>query len=391
MSPRLGPISSKRDAPKGRWHIVTARPHGLPNGGPMLGFAHMETLCLQSAPAGAFGALTLRRWIPALGLLAACGGANPSQPQGTGTSASTSTSRQTTSRASSTQSRSSANSTSQAGQTSTTDSTTTSSGPGLQTITIQFKGMLGKQPFSCGQVYDGLGTDPSVRIEPMDFRFYVHNLRLVNEQGQEVPLRLDDRDPWQGSQIALIDFEDSQGACGNSGDPGVNAQVTGSLPAGRYRGIKFSNSVPAKLNHANPTSLGAPLHAGGMTWGWLSGYKFFAAELRQTNAAEGANPGSALFHIGSQVCDAGPDGISCSKSNRNEIVLPSFEPETHQVVVNLAPIFSQANFNKESPCHSATEVCDPMFKAVGVNFKTGLSQTEQTTFSIEAKVGASAR
>lgn len=351
----------------------------------------MKVLCLQSAPAVDIRAFSLGLGACALAFLSGCGEAGPKQPQ----SGSTTTSGPQNPSISTTLTDTTIPSTQGPGSTldrpsspdSTTGNTPTSSGPELAPISIQFKAMFGNQPFACGQSYEGIGTNAAVRIEPIDFRFYVHNLRLTNAQGQDVPVQIEDREPWQISQLALIDFEDSQGACASAGDPGVNAQITGFIPAGNYRGLKFSNSVPAKLNHANPTGLGAPLHAGGMTWGWLTGYKFFAAEIRQSNAANGTSPGSALFHIGSQACDAGPEGIACSKSNRNEIVFADFDPGNHQIVVNLAPIFAQADLSKANPCHSATPICDSMFNAVGVDWSTGQQQPTQTVFSMEAKTG----
>lgn len=225
----------------------------------------------------------------------------------------------------------------------------------------------------------------------VDFRFYVHNLRLIDTQGVEVPVQIEDRDPWQGSALALIDFENGVGSCSKNGDSGVNAKVTGWVKKGSYRGIKFSNSVPASLNHADPTTLGAPLHASAMIWSWLLGYKFFAAELLHINAKEGAIPGSAIFHIGSQSCDGGPDGIACKKSNRNEVVLADFLPDQHQIVVDLAPIFSKADLSYENPCHSATELCEPMFQALGVNWRSGQSEAAQSVFSVEAQGRVAAR
>lgn len=273
---------------------------------------------------------------------------------------------------------------------SSTAASTSSSQPGatgsdLERIRIQFKAKIGAQPFECGRSYASMGTKRTASVEVIDFRFYIYNPRLVDSQGVEVPIQVEDRDPWQGSGIALIDFENGVGACAKNGDSGVNAQLTGWVKKGNYRGLKFSNSVPAALNHADPTTLGAPLHAGAMTWGWLSGYKFFAAELQQDNAKEGEIPGSAIFHIGSQACDGGPDGIACKKSNRNQVTLPDFLPHQQEIVVDLAPIFSQADLSQVNPCHSASELCAPMFQALGVSWHSGLPTDGQSVFSVETK------
>lgn len=53
-----------------------------------------------------------------------------------------------------------------------------------QSITIRFQAVVGDQKLECGQSYDGIGTTRS-RITPRDFRFYVHNLRLIEPRSRD--------------------------------------------------------------------------------------------------------------------------------------------------------------------------------------------------------------
>ena len=72
-----------------------------------------------------------------------------------------------------------------------------SSDPGPQPVTIDFKALVGTQPFSCADTAGyaiGTGTLPWI---PKDFRFYVSNVRLVDAAGVEAPVTLD-ASAWQG-------------------------------------------------------------------------------------------------------------------------------------------------------------------------------------------------
>ena len=61
-------------------------------------------------------------------------------------------------------------------------------------ITLQFEGVVGNQPFACGDEYPGLGTNGGT-LTPADFSFYVHDIRLVTAAGDEVALELDQDHP----------------------------------------------------------------------------------------------------------------------------------------------------------------------------------------------------
>jgi uncharacterized repeat protein (TIGR04052 family) len=150
-------------------------------------------------------------------------------------------------------------------------------------VSIRFKAEVLGEDFACGRTYTGVGTTKTTEVTPTDLRFFVQKLRLINAAGEEVPVSVATRAPWQESSISLIDFENGQGDCG-SGNAGTNDVITGTVPAGSYTGVAFSTSLPPELNHGDPATAPAPLrNAPGTLWAWLSGYKFLLAEMMQVS------------------------------------------------------------------------------------------------------------
>ena len=101
---------------------------------------------------------------------------------------------------------------------------------GPQPVTIDFKALVGNQPFSCADTAGyaiGTGTLPWI---PKDFRFYVSNVRLVDADGAEAPVTLD-ASFWQGYGVALLDFENGTGNC-TGGTLEMNTAVHGTVIPG---------------------------------------------------------------------------------------------------------------------------------------------------------------
>jgi uncharacterized repeat protein (TIGR04052 family) len=290
------------------------------------------------------------------------------------------------------------------------DSATSDASPPSQSVTLNFRALFGDQAFACGQEYAGQGTPPAV-VTPQDFRLYISDVRLIDSVGAEVPFNIDDRSPFQGGGVALLDFEDGSGACQN-GNSEMNSIITGTVPVGNYTGVVFSTAVPTDLNHEDPTTLPAPLQAGNMTWGWLYGYKFIKAEVLQvlpaseamdagsdagTDASADASapvPGAGLFHLGSTGCsniteaDAGenfaaPPAMTCSSPNRNRVELLGFNPADDVIIADVAELFAATDLTAISMCHSFGEACSDLFEAVGVDFATGAALDSQSFFRVE--------
>jgi len=297
-------------------------------------------------------------------------------------------------------------------------------GGARQSVTLRFKGKVGSQDLACGQNYPGQGTKSST-ITPRDFRFFVHNVRLISATGSEVPMHILERPPYQTQEVTLIDFADGTGSCDPS-DKGTNLEITGTVPVGNYTGVAFVEGVPEQLNHADPALHPGPLQASGVSWGWTLGYRFVMAEVVASTSGDaavadagghagapiapppdagvdaggahggdagsghgGVSGGLGFVHLGSTGCagtqgsgDAGP-GVSCDKPNRPEVRLTNFNPVTNSIVADLGAVFSKADLTGSVQCHGSGPACAPMFEALGVNLDTGAALPTQQVFRVE--------
>jgi len=59
-----------------------------------------------------------------------------------------------------------------------------------QKVAVRFQTIVGSEKFACGRTYSGIGTTAS-KLSPRDFRFYVHNVVLIDDAGKAVALQLD--------------------------------------------------------------------------------------------------------------------------------------------------------------------------------------------------------
>jgi uncharacterized repeat protein (TIGR04052 family) len=274
---------------------------------------------------------------------------------------------------------------------------------GSKRVTISFRAQMGEEEFACGKKYKKQGAT-EVEVTPQDLRLYVSELRVVTAEGLEVPVEIEDRSPWQAPSVALLDFEDASGACKNGNAP-TNHRITGTVPRGDYTGVVFSTAVPLDLNHADPATLPAPLEAGGMTWGWLFGYKFIRAELVATaTPEEGMDPGLGIFHLGSTGCDnrppaeggaggeggalepnyGAPPALDCAFQNRNEIRLENFDSESDVIVLDVSEMMAEVDLSVDSQCHSMQmqAACEPLFEMAGVDLSTGAATDAQSIFRV---------
>ena len=192
-----------------------------------------------------------------------------------------------------------------------------------QKVAIRFQAMVGKDKFACGQTYTGIGTTGS-KIAPRDFRYYVHNVRLVDNKGGIVPVQLD-QSKWQLDDTALLDFEDGTWSCVN-GTRETNDQVLGTVPAGTYTGLLFTVGVPFNKNHTELTSQPPPLNLTALSWVWNAGRKFARLDF-----ASAGQPHGFTVHLGSTGCMPNDTKITvptqCSAPNRPEIRIDAFNPD----------------------------------------------------------------
>lgn len=255
-------------------------------------------------------------------------------------------------------------------------------------VTINFQAMVNGAAFACGTQYSGIGTARST-IELTDYRFYVHDFRLVTASGRETEVKLD-QDSWQRDNLALLDFENAQGLC-SSGTPAMNTSVRGEVPAGDYVGLRFRLGVPFELNHQDATAAPAPLDLTRLFWNWNAGYKFVRMDLRRPDAAEGEAAGWNV-HLGSTGCSPTGDrtapATSCVNGHRPEIEFASFDHETDAVVADYGRLLEGSNLTVNTPgtasgCQAfpGDADCAAVMNRFGLDYEGSVS-SGQTFFSV---------
>jgi len=248
----------------------------------------------------------------------------------------------------------------------------TDTGAVTSEVTLRFAAKVGDLPFRCGETFANVGTTGG-QWSPTDFRFYVHDVRVVTAAG-EVPVALTQDGRWQHESVALLDFEDRSGACTN-GTAAMNAQVVGTLPAGTVgpiTGVRFKLGVPFALNHANQALAPSPLNLSTLWWNWQGGYKFLRVDGQIMNPM---NPAAASWyvHVGSTGCNGGASGgvTSCANPNRIEVELTGFDPSRNTVVADLAGLLSTSDVRvtRAAPgCMSelGDPECPPVLRGLGI-------------------------
>jgi len=259
--------------------------------------------------------------------------------------------------------------------------TTTPGNPGEPepvSFALQFGAVVGEAPFACGARYQVGG----VGMEARDLRFYVSDVRLVRNDGTEVPLELEQDGLWQHQGVALLDFEDATGGCRN-GTAQTRNVVSGMAPAGDYRGLRFTMGVPMELNHINQATAPSPLSLTALFWSWNAGYKFLRAEVLSDGLPQGF-----FVHLGSTLCT--PEGratqpaTDCRNGNRVTVDIPDFDPSSDRVVFDLARLLEGTALTGEGEaargaCMSAPQDtrCGPIFSSLGLPFGEKGGSTQQ--------------
>lgn len=230
-----------------------------------------------------------------------------------------------------------------------------------QPVTVDFEAIVGDTPLACGKQYQGVGTADTT-IEFQDARLYVSNVRVINANGKEVPVNLEQDNLWQYENVALLDFEDATGGCSDVGTKATNDRVIGTVPEGDYSGAVFDLGVPFDLNHGDATTVPSPLNVTSLFWSWQYGYKFARIEILNDQpamdmsgmaapgkgaAAGDGHGGSAPanlwpIHLGSTGCASPAPVVApaavCERPNLSTIRLEVFDPEVDTVALNIATL-----------------------------------------------------
>jgi uncharacterized repeat protein (TIGR04052 family) len=263
----------------------------------------------------------------------------------------------------------------------------------LVPVTINLRGVVGADAFQCGRSYRNIGTTQAT-ITVSDFRFYVHNVRLVNAAGDTVRAPLAKQAPWQDGDVALVDFEDGTGTCAN-GTPETRTEVTVLAPAGTYRGVAMTLGVPFSRNHGDLASQAPPLSLSRLFWSWNGGYKFLRLDMRVTQGDSAAT--GWVVHLGSTGCtgEAGAKApTSCAQPNRAEVRLPGFDPAVDVIEADVAALLARSNVRMNQPqtamgCMSAPNDadCGGLFASLGLAHPSGTGP-DTPAFFRAAKAGA---
>jgi uncharacterized repeat protein (TIGR04052 family) len=241
-----------------------------------------------------------------------------------------------------------------------------------QQVAVRFQAMVGQEKLACGRTYTGIGTTKST-LSPRDFRFYVHNVALIDDSGKSVPVQLAQDGKWQLDDVALLDFENATGGCVN-GTPDTNDRVIGTVPAGHYKGLHFTLGVPFNKNHTDLTTMPSPLNLTALAWVWNAGRKFARLDFSSTGMPRGF-----AIHLGSTGCTPNDvktaPPVQCSEPNRPEIEFTAFDVQNDLVVADLAALLQDTNIdtNQEKTaagCMSSPQDgdCAGIFANLGLPF-----------------------
>jgi uncharacterized repeat protein (TIGR04052 family) len=246
-------------------------------------------------------------------------------------------------------------------------------------VEIQFKAMVGDEPFACGSAYSGIGTGNS-QIVPSDFRVFISNVRLIARTGAEVPISLEQDGIWQYQNVAVLDFEDGTGPCFN-GNTATNTVVKGTVPSGVYTGVAFDLGLPFDLNHGNAATAPSPLNFTAMFWSWQSGYKAVRVDTADDKFR---------IHLGSTGCTgAGPSQppTSCAAPNVGAVRIDGFNPTHSIIAADLKTLLATSNIDvneAETPpgCMSNPDdaECEPLLPRFGLTFPGGQPDAEAQQF-----------
>ncbi len=247
-------------------------------------------------------------------------------------------------------------------------------GPGQRRAVVEFQAQVNGQDFTCGNTYSDVGVGQPGTYQVTDWRFYVHDVELVKEDGGRQALDLDQDGVWQHQKVAMLDLRRD---CG-SGPLPTNAVVAGIVPDGRYTGICFKVGIPYELNHINDATAPSPLNSSGMLWNWRGGRKFIRIDGM---GAPGDIDRATAFHIhlGSTQCPgpepSTPPTAACGYPNIAEFCLENFDVDRDRIVMDAGRVLEASNVAFNTPdtaagCMSANSdpECIPVMPRLNLDF-----------------------
>lgn len=265
-------------------------------------------------------------------------------------------------------------------------------------VDIEFKAVAGSTPIDCDTTLT-LGTAGSTG-KIADFRFYIHDVRVILSNGMELPVELDETG-MQTDDIALLDFRNKLDNCTGAANTSMNTKLVGRVTLiegmeSLVSGLAFTVGVPFTHNHDDQTLAIGPLKnpglASGMHWSWQGGYKFTGLDFLPDGFSR------FNMHLGSTGCAvstsdlaSGVPATPCTNPNRVDVVLDGFSFEK-AVQLDYAELLadSDVTVNGGGPTGCMSGTTDPdcveIFTKLGlVHSQSGLdplNPPEQTVFSL---------
>lgn len=271
-----------------------------------------------------------------------------------------------------------------------------------QTLNLQFAAKVGSETFDCTRSYSGIGST-NTTIQPKDFRFYIHDVKLVKSDGTEISVTLTPDGAYQYENLALLDFENNTGTCTTTTGPtaATNTKIVGTFTAPSnvsVTKVRFKYGIPTSLNHLDVATAPAPLNISALFWSWTSGRKHARLDFKTVG---GAYDAGYNLHLGNTNCTGTAPNITCVQVNVAAIELSFSLGKT--VVVDLKNLLSSQDLNTvdqggPAGCMSGTTdpECKDVFNAGGISFSptvtnatrgvisgTVYSSSAQTLFRVE--------
>ncbi|MDO8328860.1 MAG: metallo-mystery pair system four-Cys motif protein [Fluviicoccus sp.] len=289
------------------------------------------------------------------------------------------------------------------------DSNSTAVVTTTQAVSIQFAAQANGADITCASNIAAISAgNPAMTLK--DLRYYVSDVRLINNKGEEVAVKLDQNpvNPNQYLNVAMLDFENGLNSCAG-GSAETNTTITGKVPSGTYTGLMFTVGVPVSavdadgktvsLNHSDYATAPAPLDSQALAWSWQSGRKFLKLEVNPVGGV--TKPDTTVaptfnVHLGSTGCTGNPAGgeaVTCTKPNRMSVRLTSFNIATQKAALDLNGLLGNSNLTKDEGgpvgCMSGADAeCTPIFTAMQIDQANGQPinlGTSQTVFKAVAK------
>lgn len=252
-------------------------------------------------------------------------------------------------------------------------------------VVLHFQARVGDAPIGCLPVRDivsqaPVGT-PEVMAQLADARLFVSEVELRNESGEWVALTTVDAFPWRRHGVTLLDFESGTALCGATGTVETNEDLSGSLPAGTYQGLRFTVGVPAEANAIPLVSTNAPTTIEAMYVDEAHGYRFLRFDLAVEARA------NRRWRV-----DLGSSG----EGYRPRITLDDYVLGEDRVVIDLGALVASSDLgaieaDETGGClpedDDGLAGCPDALEALGLSPDTGSCVndcTGQTVFSTEA-------